>query len=237
MVSTMPAPKPADPAVPRTDSELSKFLLRACHDLRGPVHAIQAHAELLARKNASLDEPSVQSLGFILSSAAAAGALVDGLTDYSLALEIDASSFRPTPMEVMLRASLAKMSREIREKDAKVTYDSLPVVPGDADRLMQLLEYLLDYALRHPTSDPLRIHISAEPLDDAWLFTVRDNGAGMEAEFAERVFTPFARVQGNERPGPGLATCRAIVERHGGTIRVESHPGGGSVFSFTLPAD
>jgi light-regulated signal transduction histidine kinase (bacteriophytochrome) len=102
--------------------------------------------------------------------------------------------------------------------------------------LLQLFEYLVDRALRGGGPNSPRIRISADSQDDAWLVTVRDNAGGMDAEHPEAVFTPFARVHANQRPGPGLATCRAIVERHGGRMWAESDPGG-CVFRFTLPAE
>lgn len=231
----MPAPTPATPCAPGGNSELSEFLLRGCHDLRGPLRAIRTHAELLARNIAAgQGGDSEQSLAFVVSGAAAAGAVLDGITDYALALAIDASRFHPVPLDVIVRGALAKLSTQLQASDATVSYDDLPSVPGDADRLLQLFEYLVDRALRAGGPDSPRIRISAEPEKGEWLFTVRDNTAGI-AEPREAVFTPFARVHANQRPGPGLATCRMIVEKHGGRMWAESDSDGG-VFRFTLPA-
>ena len=234
----MPTPQPViPPAAPRSDTELSEFLLRACHDLRGPLRALRIHGEILARRSAKQppDDPD-QPLAFVLSGAAAAMAVVDGLADYALALAVDTARFQPVPLEVMFRVALAKLSPQLRESD-EVTYDNLPSVRGDADRLLQLFEYLVDHALRHRGSGPASIHIAAELQNGAWLFTLRDNCAGMAAENMEGAFTPFARLYTNQRPGPGLATCRAIVERHGGRMWAESDPGAGCVLRFTLPSD
>lgn len=233
----MPAPTTATPSVPRSDAELGEFLLKACHDLRGPLRTVRTHAELLARKGAAgPDDDSKQSLGFMVSGAAAAGAVLDGITDYALALAIDASRFHPVPLDVIVRGALAKLSTQLRASHAEVSYDDLPTsVLGDADRLLQLFEYLVDRAVRG-APNPARIHISAEPQNSAWLFTVRDNAGGVNAEAPEAAFAPFARLHANQRPGPGLATCRTIVERHGGRMWAESAPDGGSVFRFTLPA-
>jgi light-regulated signal transduction histidine kinase (bacteriophytochrome) len=233
----MPAPKPAQPAVPRTDAELSEFLLRACHDLRGPLRSIRAHTELLIKHGVEQPIDFDQSLGFVVTGAAQASLLVDALTDYSLAVQIEPASFRPVPMEVILRAVLAKLAGPLKESGAAVTYDSLPSASGNADRLMQLFEYLLDNAVRHHGPEPPRIHITAERQHGEWLFAVRDNGPGVEGEFLEKIFRPFERIHVNQRPGPGLATCRAIVERHGGTIWAEPGSGGGCIFYFTLPAE
>jgi light-regulated signal transduction histidine kinase (bacteriophytochrome) len=233
----MPAPTPATPGAPRSDAELGEFLLRACHDLRGPLRAVRTHADLLARSStAGQGDDSKPSLAFVVSGAAAAGAVLDGLTDYALALAIDPSRFHPVPLDVMVRGALSRLSIQLRASDAEVSYDDLPSVPGDADRLLQLFEYLVDRAVRAEPNRP-RIRISAEPQDGAWLFAVRDNAGGMNGELSEAVFTPFVRLHANQRPGPGLATCRIIVERHGGRMWAESAPDGGGVFRFTLPTE
>jgi len=232
----MPTPTQATPAAPRSDAELGEFLLRACHDLRGPLRTVRAHAELLGRSSAAgMGDNLNQSLGFVISGATAAGATLDGLTDYALALAIDKSRFHPVPLDVVVRGSLARLSAQLRASGAEVSYDDLPCVPGDADRLLQLFEYLVDCAVRGGPKP--RVHISVEPQDGAWLFTVRENADGLNVQTLEGVFTPFVRMQANQRPGPGLATCRAIVERHGGRMWAEADPDGGYVFRFTLPAE
>ena len=137
----------------------------------------------------------------------------------------------------MLRTVLARLDKELRSNDAKVSYDKLPRVSGDPDRLMQVFENLLRNALHHRGEAPPRIHITAEKQAEGWLFAVRDNGPGVEADYLESIFRPFERLHGRQRPGPGLglAVCRAIVERHGGRIWAESQAGAGSTFFFTLP--
>jgi light-regulated signal transduction histidine kinase (bacteriophytochrome) len=220
------------PASPRTDPELSEFLLRACHDLRGPLRTMRIHSELLVpHAGAALN--AEQSLGFVVKGATAAAALVDGLTDYALALAIDPARFQPVPLDVLLRSAMAKCAAQIREHNAEIAYGDLPTLQGDADRLLQLFEYLLDYAMRRTAANRPSVGISAESQDGEWLFSMRDNGAALTTDALERVFKPFARVHGNDRPGPGLATCRAIVERHGGRMWAEAVADGGLV-RFTL---
>jgi len=164
--------------------------------------------------------------------------LVDGLSNYSIALRISPTSFVPAPLGVLLRTVLAKLDKEIRANRAEVTYDELPRVSGDPDRLMQLFENLLLNALRHRGQTSPRIDITAGPHAEGWLFAVRDNGPGVEAGDLERIFQPFATLHGADRasPGLGLAICREIVERHGGSIWAEPHAGLGCTFFFTLPA-
>ena len=222
-----------------SDPDLSRFLLRACHDLRSSLRAIRVHTELLRRETPPELTALDQHIGFILDGSGRMESLTDGLSAYSLALQIDQSSFRPTRMELVVRTALAKLDKEVRDAGAEVTSGALPVVSGNLDRLVQVFDILLRNALRHRGERHPRIHIAAEKLDQAWLVTVQDNGPGIEAEYFERVFQPFERLQAahSEGAGMGLTICRAIVERHGGRIRVESEPGAGSRFLFTLPAE
>lgn len=230
----MPVPQPAAPGAPRSDAELSEFLMRACHDLRGPVRTVRVYSELMAKNRAAGGDESEQWLEFMASGAISAVAVVDGITDYALALAIDPGRFQPALLDVVLRSSMAKLALTIRENNAEVIYGALPTVMGDADRLLQLFEYLLDQALRRRGANRPRIEFSAKQQNDWWLFTVSDNGAPV-ADAQEKAFTPFARLHSNQRPGPGLAICRAIVERHGGQMWAEA-AAEGCLFRFTLPA-
>jgi light-regulated signal transduction histidine kinase (bacteriophytochrome) len=221
-----------------SDEDLSRFLLRACHDLRSSLRAIRVHTELLQRAAPTGISEFDQHLGFILDGTRRIDLLTDGLSVYSLALQIDEASFQPTRLELVVRTALAKLDKELRNGGGEVTTGALPVVSGNLDRLVQVFEILLRNALRYRAERPPRIHISAEKQNNEWLLAVRDNGPGIEAGYLQRVFQPFERLQaGNtEGVGMGLTICRAIVERHGGSIRVESEPGAGSTFLFTLPA-
>ena len=202
------------------------------------------HTELLQRDAAAGVSGLDQHLAFILDGTRRIDLLTEGLASYSIALQIDEGSFQPIRMELALRTALAKLDKDLRSAGAEVTYSALPLVSGNLDRLAQLFEILLRNALRYRAERPLRIHISAEEQgeeqDKEWLFSVRDNGAGIGADYLERVFQPFERLQAGNPEGAaglGLTICRAIVERHGGKIRAESEPGAGSTFLFTLPAE
>jgi chemotaxis family two-component system sensor kinase Cph1 len=222
-----------------TDHELSDFLSRACHDLRAPVRAIRAHAELFLRDPVpTADLP--QRLGFMVDGAKKIDVLVDAISSFAIALRIDAESFQSTPMNVMLRTVLAKLDEERRACGAEVTHGDLPRVWGNPDRLVELLQRLVRNALyrRGPASP--RIHIAAEEEREIWRFGVSDNGPAMEAASLaplDDIFKPFARVHAGAHAATGLdlAICRAIVERHGGSIWAESKPGAGTTFFFTLP--
>jgi signal transduction histidine kinase len=216
--------------------EMRDFLIRACHDFRAPLRAVTTNAELLLRapeQRADFEK----CLGFLVTGARNANALVDGLASYALALHVQPGPV-PVPVEVLLRNALAKLAAEIRSSGAEITYDELPRVTGDADRLLQLLENLLGNALRHRGDAAPRIHISARAQGDEWIFAVRDNGPGIEPEELERIFRPFERLRpGNGGSGLGLASCREIVTGHGGRIWAESAPGQGATFYFTLRRD
>jgi light-regulated signal transduction histidine kinase (bacteriophytochrome) len=220
-----------------SDGDLSRFLLRACHDLKSSLRAIRTHTELLQRDTPAATPEFDLHLGFIAGGARRIDLITDGLSAYSVALQIDEATFEPVRMELALRTARAKIDKELRNDGGEVTSGSLPVVSGNLDRLAQVFEILVRNAHRYRAERPLRIHISAEEQDGEWLFAVRDNGSGIEADYVERVFQPFERLHtGNiEGAGMGLTICRAIVERHGGKIRVESESGVGSTFLFTLP--
>ena len=200
---------------------------------------MRTQSELLLRDpEASGNSALQQRLGLIVEGAGKLDLLLDGLAGYSVALQTNPASFQAAPMGVLLRSVLAKLTQDLRDCGAEVTYDDLPTVMGNPDRLMQLLENLLRNALVHRGQAAPHIHVSAVRQAEEWLFAVHDNGPGVDAASLQKIFLPFERLQGREHPGPGLglAICREIVERHGGRIWAESQPGCGTTFRFTLPA-
>ncbi len=137
-----------------------------------------------------------------------------------------------------MKTALANLETAIAEAGAVVTYDQLPIVNGDAAQLIQLFQNLIGNAIKFRGPQPSRIHVAVRRDEMHWLFSVKDNGIGMLPEYFERIFVIFQRLHTRtEYPGTGigLAICKKIVERHGGRIFVESEPGQGSTFSFTLP--
>jgi light-regulated signal transduction histidine kinase (bacteriophytochrome) len=223
----------------KSDLEVSEFILRACHDLRSSTRAVRIHSELLMKdaegpRNATLE----QRLGYVVDGARKIDSLVEGLTKYSLALQTDASFFQSTATGVLLRSALMKLKKELSDCGGKVTYDELPRVTGDPDRLMQVLEHLIRNALVHRGEAAPQIHISACKQGEEWVFAVRDNGPGVEGDALERIFRPFERLRGGQSTGAGLglAISREIVQRHGGRMWAESQVGDGATFFFTLPS-
>src|SRR5436305_8580965 len=225
------------PNTPRAgELDFHEFLMRACHDLRTPMRAVLANAELLLRCPEKREGPDFERiLGCILEGARKSDSLVDALSSYSLALHTQPGTFQLVKTEVLLRAVLAKLAPDLRSSRAEVTYDELPRVPGDPDRLLQLFENLLRNAIQHRGPSAPRIHVSAKKQGDAWCFAITDNGPGVDPTYLERIFRPFERLNGSSGVGLGLAICREIVVRHGGKIWAESQPGSGCTLLFTLP--
>jgi two-component system, chemotaxis family, sensor kinase Cph1 len=223
----------------KSDREIGEFLLRACHDLRAAARAVRTHSELFLKDAGTLRNSSFgERLGFIVEGSRRIDLLVDGLVNYSVALQTEAASFQSTRMDVLLRPVLTKLHKEMEACGAKVAYGELPTVMANPDQLMQVFENLLRNALVHRGQAAPRIHISAGKQAESWLFAVRDNGPGVDTALLESIFMPFERLPGKQRPGAGLglAICRVIVERHGGRIWAESQPESGVTFCFTLPA-
>jgi signal transduction histidine kinase len=216
--------------------EFREFLLRACHDLRTVLRAVRTNAELLLQAPEQRErKQSEEILRFLVSGARNADTLVDALSNYALALHTQPNSCAVST-GVLLRTVLAKLAAEIRDSDAEVTYDELPRLIGDPDRLMQLFENLLRNAIQHRGDPAPHIQVSAQQQNGEWLFAVHDNGPGIEAEDLGRIFRPFERLRRDRGgAGLGLTICREIVLTHRGRIWAESVVGRGTTVYFTLP--
>lgn len=219
------------------DRGSSELLLRLCHDLKACLRSIQPHAELLRKSSEASSDHVEKQLGFILDGSHRLDVLVEGLAAYAVALHIDQGSFQLTPMETVLRGVLMKLDKELNGGSVKLSHDKLPRVKGDPDRLNQLFDILIRGCLQRRGAVEPTIHIGAEPHAEGWLFSVRDNGGGIVDANLERIFRPFEGrdVLGRSAPGLGLATCRVIVEQHGGRIWAEPNGKIGAAFLFTLP--
>ena len=228
----------------RSNTDLERFAHVASHDLQEPLRTVTGFADLLAHRSAGrLDDESRESLGFIRDGVLRMGAMLDGVLDYSRVAGRGLSRER-VDMNDVVRDAEADLARAIADRGAAVTVGELPEVEGDVVQLRQLMTNLVANALKFSGERPPRVEISAEETDAGWTFAVRDEGIGIDPRDAERIFTMFARAHPDgdgdgaaqaEGTGIGLAVCRRIVERHGGEIWVESTPGAGSTFRFTLP--
>jgi light-regulated signal transduction histidine kinase (bacteriophytochrome) len=178
-------------------------------------------------------------MGYIVDGAARMKQLIEDLLAYSR-VGTKAKDFKPVDLEKALRRALGNLKAAIDEAGAAVTHDPLPALPADEVQLAQLFQNLVGNALKFRAARAPRIHVSVSEMDKFFEVGVRDNGIGIEPQYFERIFMVFQRLHNKgEYPGTGigLAICKKVVERHGGQIRVESRPGEGSAFIFTLPKE
>jgi PAS domain S-box-containing protein len=221
----------------RSNRDLEQFAYVASHDLQEPLRIVAGYLQLLERRyKARLDADADEFIRFAVDGAARMQNLIVDLLAYSRVGTQERRS-APTPCGAVVEQALANLRRSIEETGAKVTVDPLPTVAGDAAQLVQLFQNLIGNALKFRSDRPPEIHVGAEPQDGAWRFFVRDNGLGIEPQYAERIFVIFQRLHTREKypgTGIGLAICKRIVERHGGRLWMESKPGLGSTFYFTL---
>ena len=184
-----------------------------------------------------LDADADQYIAFTVDGAKRMQTLIDDLLAYSR-VGTRGEPFMPTSMNSVLSEAIANLEVAIEESHAVVTHDQLPTVLGDESQLIQLFQNLLGNAIKFRSDDAPIIHVGVEETKDGWVFSVRDNGIGIDMKYAERIFTVFQRLHAREDypgTGIGLAVVKKIVERHGGRIWVESAPAKGSTFYFTLP--
>jgi PAS domain S-box-containing protein len=221
----------------RSNAELQQFAYVASHDLQEPLRAITGCVQLLQHRfQGKLDARGDEFINHAVEGATRMKALITDLLEYSRAGTAPTAS-RPTDLNRVFQAALRNLQTAIAEKKATVTSDQLPTLVADETRLMQVLQNLIGNALKFTGETPPQIHVGAKHVDGAWQFSVRDNGIGIEPQYAERIFGVFQRLHARrEYPGTGigLAICKRVVERHGGRIWVESEPGKGSTFHFLI---
>jgi len=222
----------------RSNAELEKFAYVASHDLQEPLNLVSSYVQLLEmRYQDRLDQDAREFIGFAVEGVNHMQTLIDDLLAYSR-VGSRGKAFEPVELEAVLQRACKNVQQRIGESRAGVTYDALPAVMGDRTQLVQLFQNFISNAIKFRSDQPPAIHIGVQQQTETWLFSVRDNGIGIEPEFAERIFVIFQRLHArDEYPGTGigLAICKKIVERHGGRIWVESKLGQGATFYFTLP--
>jgi len=225
-------------ALLRSNEELEHFAYVASHDLQEPLRNISGFLQLLKRRYyEAFDDDCREFLSFALAGAEQLQALVTSLLEYSR-VATRAKPFEPVDGNEVVKWLRERLAAEIVEAGATISHGTLPTVSADLSQFTQVLRHLLSNALKFRGEAAPRIEISAKQEGDDWLFAVSDNGIGIDPAYAERIFGIFFRLHGERHysgTGIGLAVCKRILERHCGRIWVESEPGKGATFRFTIP--
>ena len=226
-------------ALLRSNEELQQFAYVASHDLQEPLRTVSIYAQLLAKRyHGRMGGDADQFIRFIVDGSERMQKLIHDLLDFSRVDSRGADFFTRTSCEDALTEAIDNLRSLIEESAAELTHDPLPWVTGDPVQLSRLFQNLLVNSIKYRSEKPPRIHVSAENHGGEWLFSVRDNGIGIDPQYAEKIFGIFRALGPRDRgsgTGMGLAICRKIVTRHEGRIWVDSALGKGATFYFTLP--
>ncbi|MDS0474665.1 ATP-binding protein [Natrinema sp. 1APR25-10V2] len=226
------------------NERLERFTYAASHDLQEPLRMVSSYLRLLeSRYQSDLDEDAREFIAFAVNGADRMRAMVDSLHEYSR-ISTRGEPLEPTDTEPILEAVLDDLQPQIDETEATIITDDLPTVVGDSTQLTHVFQNLLSNALTYSGDTPPQVHVNAErnDEDDVWQFSVADEGIGIEPDHQEQIFDVFETLHATDMEsdprssGIGLALCERIIERHGGDIWVDSTPGEGATFYFTLPA-
>ncbi|MFP9190966.1 ATP-binding protein [Natronosalvus vescus] len=223
----------------QSNERLEQFAYAASHDLQEPLRMVSSYLQLLERRyEGVLDDDGEEFLAFAVDGADRMRAMIESLLKYSR-VDTQGDPLEPVELDAVLTDVLADLQFQIDETEADITAESLPRVEGDGNQLRQLFQNLFDNALTYSGDDPPRIAVTAERSNGQWVVSITDDGVGIAPGDHETVFEVFQRLHSRDEyggTGIGLALCQRIVERHGGDIWVDSAPGEGSTFLFTLQA-
>jgi len=224
----------------RSNAELEQFAYVASHDLQEPLRMVVGYVQLMEKRLADkLDADTREFMGFAVDGALRMQNLIQDILAYSR-VSTKGQALAPTDSAAALKEALALLASRIDETGAEVDAQSLPVVDADRRQLVQLFQNLVGNAIKFCKDHAPRVRVQAARETGRWRFSVTDNGIGIAPEYRDQLFVIFKRLHTRrEYPGTGigLAICKRIVERHGGEMGIESAPGGGSVFWFTLPEE
>lgn len=222
----------------RSNQELEKFAYVASHDLQEPLRMVASYMQLLQRRyHDQLDDKANEFIDYAVDGATRMKKLINDLLTYSR-IATKGNAFAETNCNEIIEQVISDHKFTIEEHGATITHDDLPTVWGDQTQLRQLLQNLMANAIKFRGDRAPTVHVGARRCERAWQFSVKDNGIGIEPQFAERIFEIFQRLHSREDypgTGIGLAICQKIVQRHGGRIWMESQPNKGTTFFFTIP--
>jgi signal transduction histidine kinase/DNA-binding response OmpR family regulator len=222
----------------RSNAELEQFAYVASHDLQEPLRKVVGYTQLLGKRyRGQLDADADEFITYAVDAASRMQLLIQDLLTYSRVDRLG-RELAPVDAEAILSQVLRNLQAMVEETGAVATHDPLPTVMADAGQIGQLFQNLLVNALKFHGEQPPHVHVGVARQGRGWVFSVRDHGIGIDPQYADRIFRMFQRLHSRDAypgTGIGLAICQKIVQRHGGTIWVESQPGQGATFSFTLP--
>jgi light-regulated signal transduction histidine kinase (bacteriophytochrome) len=224
-------------ALTRSNADLQQFAYSASHDLQEPLRMVSTYGELLKREfGGQLGARGDEYIGYTIQGALRMEQLLRDLRAYTLASSAGQDPTEDIEAGESLDKALAALASSVNESRACISRTALPRVRFHEFQMEQVFQNLIGNSIRYRSSEPLLIHVAAEPRDKDWLFSVRDNGIGIDPQYKEKVFEIFKRLHSAAYPGTGmgLAICQRIVERAGGRIWVESELGRGSTFYFTV---
>jgi PAS domain S-box-containing protein len=222
----------------RSNEELQQFAYVASHDLQEPLRMVSSYTQLLAQRyEDQLDEKAHKYINYAVDGAMRMQSLINDLLAFSR-IGTRGKPLAPTDSRLMLVEAINNLKMQVAETKASITNDDLPELSADASQLAQVFQNLIGNALKFRGEKPPQVHVSARDEGKEWLFAVRDNGIGIDPQYADKIFVIFQRLHTREEypgSGIGLAICKKIVERHGGKIWFESELGKGTTFYFTIP--
>jgi len=224
--------------VKRSNRDLEQFAYIASHDLQEPLRAVGGYVKLLERRfPQNMDPKALEYIHGAADGAERMERLISDLLAYSR-VGTRGEIFSPADLDAILNEAMRNLQNSIGSTGAKITRGAMPALAVDATQMMQVFQNLIGNAIKFRGERPPEIHVGAEKQPGRWVFSVRDNGIGIEPQYFERIFQIFQRLHTRRHysgTGIGLAICKRIVERHDGAIWVESEPGQGSTFFFSLP--
>jgi len=222
----------------KSNAELQQFAYVASHDLQEPLRMVASYVQLLERRyHDILDDDARDFIEFASDGASRMQLMIDDLLEYSR-VDTAGHAFSTTSTEKAMQIATINLKEAIEESGVEITHDPLPTIEADQSQIIQVLQNLLANSIKFRGQKKPLIHVSADQDDGEWIFSVSDNGIGIEEQYGDRIFTIFQRLHGREEypgTGIGLAVCKRIMERHQGRIWFDSEPGSGTTFNFSIP--